>query len=338
MIKPTPATYGATQVPASSYDAGPDLYFLQRWNPDDAGTGYLRIYQLSGNVGLETLTPLGYPSAPAWSESALGRVDFAPQGPSCGGAKIQTNDSRIQNVVQRNGKLWATHTVFYPPGGTPTRASVQWWQVQTDATVLQRGLVDDPWQHSLLRVPQHRREQERGRDAGLLELRGRRVRKRALHLSPGDRRPDTMQTPSVLKAARPATSRTAAPAGTAGATTARPSWTRSTTERCGRFRSTRRRRRDYLGAPALNRLGHLVGHAGPDAGPLHRGRDGGRGRRRHDDAQVRPGPLHPDVPARGRPVGDDGRHRDAPRTTTTSAPAAPSPSLPERPRRRSTSS
>ena len=92
-----------------------------------------------------TLTPLGYPIGAAWddTEPTGAGVDFAPQGPACGGAKIQTNDSRIQNVVWRNGTLWATHTVFLP-SGAPNRASVQWWQVQTNATVTQRGLVDDP--------------------------------------------------------------------------------------------------------------------------------------------------------------------------------------------------
>jgi hypothetical protein len=68
-------------------------------------------------------------------------ANFAPQGPGCGTEKIQTNDSRIQNVVWRNGSLWTTHTVFLPG---PDRASVQWWEIQPNSTVNQRGLIDDP--------------------------------------------------------------------------------------------------------------------------------------------------------------------------------------------------
>ena len=66
--------------------------------------------------------------------------------------KIAGNDSRIQDVVYRNGSLWTTHHVFLP-AGVPTRSSVQWWQitptpagpaVPTGGTVNQFGRVDDP--------------------------------------------------------------------------------------------------------------------------------------------------------------------------------------------------
>ena len=54
--------------------------------------------------------------------------------------KIDSGDSRLQNVVQRNGKLWTTHTVFL---GSGTRAAVQWWQLSTNGVVLQVGRIDD---------------------------------------------------------------------------------------------------------------------------------------------------------------------------------------------------
>ncbi len=138
-------SFGKTQVPAATYDPSADLYLVQRWTHDALdGYGYLRLYQLTGSVGSEGLNPLGLARAPAWSDSAPGLVDFAPQGPGCGTDRIQTNDSRIQNVVQRGNALWTTHTVFYPPGGAPQRASVRWWQLGLDAAVLQTGLVEDP--------------------------------------------------------------------------------------------------------------------------------------------------------------------------------------------------
>ncbi|MGD8897455.1 MAG: hypothetical protein PVJ73_15580, partial [Acidobacteriota bacterium] len=153
---------GGTQVPATTYDPlEPNLYLLQRWNGNSSGLGYLRLYRITGSAGAPVLEWFN-PSPPRfvvsndpWEGSAPGSpaVDFAPQAqdpdpsncanclsPPC---RIQTNDDRIQNLVMRNGTLWAAQTIFLPAGGAPTRSSVQWWQIATDTTVLQRGRVDD---------------------------------------------------------------------------------------------------------------------------------------------------------------------------------------------------
>jgi hypothetical protein len=201
VIIPAPLTYGATQVPAQTYDfLADELYLMQRWNPNVSGTGYLRLYQLSGDVGAEALTPLGFPAAPAWSESAAGMADFAPQGPSCGANKIQTNDSRIQNVVQRNGRLWATHTVFYPAGGTPTRASVQWWQVATDATVLQTGLVDEPGNTRFYAFPSIAVNKDEDALLGFSSFSASEAASAGYTFRLAGDPPGTMQAPRVLKA------------------------------------------------------------------------------------------------------------------------------------------
>jgi hypothetical protein len=150
--------HGGTQVPAETYDAAEgDVYLLQRWNGNSSGVGYLRLYRITGAVDapiLDWLDPVRQwvTSPEPWETSAPGRVDFAPQDqdpapsncancltPPC---RIQTNDDRIQNVVLRNGTLWAAQNVFLPAGGA-TRSSVQWWQIATDTTVIQRGRVDD---------------------------------------------------------------------------------------------------------------------------------------------------------------------------------------------------
>jgi hypothetical protein len=76
--------------------------------------------------------------------------DSAPQ---CGStARMVTNDQRIQNVVYRNGSLWAAQMVYLPPGspgqpGTPNRTSVQWWEITPSinpglVAVQQRALID----------------------------------------------------------------------------------------------------------------------------------------------------------------------------------------------------
>jgi outer membrane protein assembly factor BamB len=132
------STCGSSQVPASDYDlAEDDLYLVQSWSP---AAGTLRLYRIS-EPGVVTLTPLlplvsgGVSSA----ASASGGADLAPQPSACSGHMIQTGDSRILSAVYRNGTLWAAHTVFLP---SPERAAVQWWQIKTDSTALQHGLVD----------------------------------------------------------------------------------------------------------------------------------------------------------------------------------------------------
>ena len=153
----TSSVDGAVQVPAATYDFTlEDLYLLQRWN---SGVGVLRLYRLSGAVGSELLLDVGFPATTPWGDSAPdvaappGADDFAPQMPGPPGCtacpappcKIQTNDSRIQNVVFRAGRLWVAHTVFLPDsaprrrssGGksTPPRKPVcraGWWTIPAD--------------------------------------------------------------------------------------------------------------------------------------------------------------------------------------------------------------
>lgn len=144
-----------TQVPAVTFDptlALDDLYLLQRWS---SVGGQLRLWRLTGPLGLESVLSVGFPSVGVpWSDGVSSDFALQLQGPPgcqfCTPGpctppirRIDTGDSRMQSVVYRNGRIWGVQTVFYPTG-VPTRASVQWWQVNTNATVGQRGLVDDP--------------------------------------------------------------------------------------------------------------------------------------------------------------------------------------------------
>jgi centrosomal CEP192-like protein/ASPM-SPD-2-Hydin domain-containing protein len=133
-------TLGNTQVPAVTYD--PNLavtYFLSDWK---GGDGSLRLFSLQGAVGAETFTAGPFVAvADTWADNPPSGNDFVPQALSS--RKIQAGDARIANVVYRNGSLWASHTVFLPAGGAPTRSAVQWWEIRPDATVIQRGRVDD---------------------------------------------------------------------------------------------------------------------------------------------------------------------------------------------------
>lgn len=133
------STIGGTQAPAITYDNTlSTMYLVSRWN---SGSGALRLFTITGPVGSEVFTSTNvFPTSPeGWGNGASG--DFAPQLGTP--ARIATNDSRIQNVVYRNGSLWCAHTAFLPFPGTVLRSSVQWWQFDAAGNIQQRGRIDD---------------------------------------------------------------------------------------------------------------------------------------------------------------------------------------------------
>jgi hypothetical protein len=140
----TPAN-GFTQVPATTMD--PNLSTMYLLEQSSSGSGKLRIDTITGPVGSEVLTSgVAYPTGPsAWQEFSP-VINFAPQLGSS--ENIDTEDGRIQSCVYRNGSLWASHTVYLPATGTPTRTAAQWWQINMSASALgqvqQFGRIDDP--------------------------------------------------------------------------------------------------------------------------------------------------------------------------------------------------
>ncbi|GEM_PF-610230 len=136
-------SYGGTQVPALTYDNSlSTIYMIQDWNGNSSGTGYLRLYTITGTVGAEIVTAGAFiPTANPWQEFSSGSDNFAPQlGTS---QKFNANDARMQYLIYRNGSLWTTHTIFMPEVGTTTRSSIQWWELSTTGTILQRSRLDD---------------------------------------------------------------------------------------------------------------------------------------------------------------------------------------------------
>lgn len=136
------SSYGLGVTPSCSYGTTDStFYLLQTYANNLSGTGYLAMFTITGAVGSGTLTRLStFPSAPGWSGSAPSDGNFAPQlGTS---VKIHNGDSRLSEVVRRGDSLWCAQTVFLPTS-TPTRASVQWWQIRTNGVVAQQGLLDD---------------------------------------------------------------------------------------------------------------------------------------------------------------------------------------------------
>ena len=126
-------------VPAITYDAAePDLYLVGVKCKDcgSSGSGELRLLRLTGAVGSETLVSTIVNTDP-WGDG-----QNAPQQGTT--ALLDFRLTWIQNVVMRNGSIWATHHVGMP-AIAPTHSAVRWLQIQPNpAVVLQQGTIDDP--------------------------------------------------------------------------------------------------------------------------------------------------------------------------------------------------
>ena len=131
------SNFGGALAPTVSLDSGTVTYLLQAWNSNSAGAGYLRLY----SVSMTAITPVAFVSSPApWAYQSDG--DLAPQLGRT--QKIDAGDDRVNGAVLRNGAIWGAQTIYLPAGSSPNRTSVQWWQVSSTGTVMQRGTIDDP--------------------------------------------------------------------------------------------------------------------------------------------------------------------------------------------------
>jgi hypothetical protein len=115
-----------------------NLMLVADWNGNSGGNGYLGTYTISGTPAAPVLSSVQLISVPnPWSD---GEVDAPQKGSS---VLIRNNDSRMEQVVLRNGSLWCAHTVFLP-AAAPTHAAVQWWQIDPSTfTVQQFGRIED---------------------------------------------------------------------------------------------------------------------------------------------------------------------------------------------------
>jgi hypothetical protein len=141
-------------TPAITYDNNVDTeYMVEEYNGNDTTThnGLMRLWAITGSVGSPALSSIAFPATTVTWDEGPPVNNFAPQFGSATG--IDTGDARIGNVIYRNGTLWTTHPVFYPccanptpppPSNPPNRSAIQWWNIATDGTVLQRGVIDNP--------------------------------------------------------------------------------------------------------------------------------------------------------------------------------------------------
>ncbi len=97
-------------------------------------------------MGQEHYTP-NYARTPldgieAW-EFSIGKTNISPQ--KAAAKSIFANDSRMHALAKRNGKLWAVAPCLSAGGHgrTSNRTAVQWWNLETNATIIQRGYIQD---------------------------------------------------------------------------------------------------------------------------------------------------------------------------------------------------
>jgi PKD repeat protein len=135
---------GFTVVPAVTYDPDePDIYMVNNAGGNNNGSGYLKLWRVSGPTEIPVVEDLGLIEIPEpWSNGAYSNAgNFLPQLGS--EEKINSVDARLENLVYRHGKLWTTHHVFLP-AGNPSRTAVQWFELNTAGEVQQWGRIDDP--------------------------------------------------------------------------------------------------------------------------------------------------------------------------------------------------
>ena len=127
--------------PTLTYDSTePNLFMMENW---DNTTGKLRLWKVTGTAMSPTLSTVGYPmTSTHWQSSSTGGADFLPQVGSTN--KMDAGDDRITSCTYRNHHLWCTHTIFLPASGTVTHSSIMWWEVDTAASPMQNGLINDP--------------------------------------------------------------------------------------------------------------------------------------------------------------------------------------------------
>ncbi len=131
-----------TIVPSVTYDStAEDMYCLATSNGNSGGYGYIKKFRISGetdNPAFEYQGAIGVPEP--WDDWAGQSGNFLPQLGSS--EKINSVDSRMENVIFRNNKLWAVHHIFVP-AGNPQRTDIQWWNLDTSGVILQRGRIED---------------------------------------------------------------------------------------------------------------------------------------------------------------------------------------------------
>ena len=142
----TPGVTGFPQ-PAHAFGTTDAEYFIQEgsYSKGPPARNSLKVASITFPGGVPTWTNLGHVEVSAYPS---GSTPGAPQKDSTLQI-VAGGDTRILNVVQRNGYLWATHGV---PDSTDTRTEVAWYQIDPASAdpffpggaPTQQGRIADP--------------------------------------------------------------------------------------------------------------------------------------------------------------------------------------------------
>ena len=137
---PCPVTaYGLSAVPATTF------YIMQNWN---GSASAIRMSTVTGNIPTLTWnsTTAVFPTGgtPWYGAVSPATSDLGSLATQLGETrKLNVNDARISSAVMINGQIWCAHHIGLPATGYDHTA-VQWWQLSSSGSVLQRGRIDDP--------------------------------------------------------------------------------------------------------------------------------------------------------------------------------------------------
>lgn len=134
---------GWQSTPAITYDASePDLYLLETQCSNCGGTGLMRLRRITGAIGSEVLQDF----ASLTISAPWGAAMSVPQLGST--VPINFNFDWIQNVVERNGSIWAAHHVGLP-AAAPTHNAIRWLEItRSPVSVRQLGTLEDSTGHN----------------------------------------------------------------------------------------------------------------------------------------------------------------------------------------------
>jgi hypothetical protein len=136
---------GFTIVPCVTYNKDEEtLYFVSNYNSNSSGTGYLRLYKITGTADAPFFEATDcFPGVDLpWADlHSAGFFDSAPQLNTS--QLVMSNDSRVQNAIYIDGMIYCTQTIFLP-ADLPSYSAVQWWQIKaSNGQVEQCGRIQD---------------------------------------------------------------------------------------------------------------------------------------------------------------------------------------------------
>jgi len=122
-----------TMQPAHTFGSPGAEYFLYEGEANHLAVGWMD--NISG-------TPVWHSSLQV-AVTSYASTNNLPGAPQLGNVNtIDTSDTRLLNVVYRNGSLWTVHTV---QGPATTKTEVAWYRIDPSAgTVLSQGRISDP--------------------------------------------------------------------------------------------------------------------------------------------------------------------------------------------------